>query len=109
LLAKQSGCFLSHHCEHEITNKMNYEESFGGTINLIKFEANKDNIEIQNAEIIQSLGISVSQFDVYLKEDQAPPEIFDQLRLTYAKYLKTFVVTKAKFDDELPDPLEDEK
>ncbi len=91
-----------------ITADDNAEETFTGTIQYLKEKALKQQVIIEDKDIMSATGISESQFQLYLEKDTALEEIFVQLRSIYKDYLKGVLIQKIQFDVEMPDPMTEE-
>lgn len=98
--------------KHHITkttldeNSLN-KESFVVTISALKKNAKACNVNIEDIDIMNAVNITASQFTNYFESDNAPNEVFMQLRSAFKEFLKgSYHVIQ--FIEELPDPLEEE-
>lgn len=82
-------------------------ESFGGTILVLKENALKQNVVLNDKDIAAAIEITADQYQSHLKTDKAPPELFKLMRSVFENYLLGLEVYNVEFTVTHPDPLSD--
>lgn len=77
------------------------KESFFATVNAIRKNALKENIDITNEQIANGLDIAAGLFQEYYDHDNVTPELLSKLREIYAEFIGPYQYFKITFIDEV--------
>lgn len=87
---------------------MQQYQTFNGTLNMLRSQARRQNVTIEDSDIIAALEISAADFHHYRETDTAPDALFQKLRAAYPQYLRV-IVENIQFTSEFRDPMDKEE
>jgi len=86
------------------------KEDFPGTINVLVEKAKEHGVTLTNKDIADAISITEEQFNNYYRFDNAPAELFKELRVCFGEYLQYRYIQKITVTTQIdvPDPLDEE-
>lgn len=87
---------------------MQQYQTFNGTLNMLRSQAHRQNVTIEDSDIIAALGISAADFHHYRETDTAPDALFQKLRAAYPQYLRV-IVENIQITSKFRDPMDKEE